>query len=307
MIAGDAAVTPSGVRRVPADPPLGAFLGSDARGVARVRDFEDWLAGPSVTVGHTYLPGHTWEDVEGPEYILHPWLRWVSGSADRVLVLNVPMLVPNEVAISDETVRQLLAQGAAGAFDQHFRRLGERLVVRGGEDTVIVLGWEMNGETYTSRCGPAPELWIAYWRRIVSVLRSIPGAKMSFDYNPDRGHNVIAWPRCYPGDDVVDVIGMNSYDQEPGETFNDYVRQPYGLAFHARFAAEHHKPMSFPEWGLFRYGDQSQFVSGMADWIRRHDVRYHTVTDYCPHGVWRCAENPLASSRFRDEFGARRG
>ena len=53
-------------------------------------------------------------------------------------------------------MRRLLRQGAAGQFDHHYKALAERLVALKVPDTVIVLGWEMNGTTYTHRCGPDP-------------------------------------------------------------------------------------------------------------------------------------------------------
>lgn len=79
-----------------------------------------------------------------------------------MFVLNTPMLERNEEHVSDDEVRGLLRQGAEGQFDEHFRRLAERLVRLGVPDTVIVLGWEMNGTTYTHRCGPDPDAWKAY-------------------------------------------------------------------------------------------------------------------------------------------------
>jgi len=94
------------------------------------------------------------------------------------------------------------------------------------------------------------------------------------------------------------------YDQRPGSSFQDYIDQPGGLRAQAEFEAQHGKPISFPEWGLFDYGDDPQYVQGMHDWIASHDVVYQTVTDYCPHGVWQCAgHNPKASARYRALFG----
>ena len=282
--------------------PLGAFLGVGQNGVDAVSGFEQWLRAP-VTVGHTYLPGHTWADVEGPDSILRPWSAWRSAEHERTLVLNVPMLVPNEPALDDDTVATLLREGADGAFDDHFRTLAERLVDRGANDTIVVLGWEMNGTSYTSRCGPNPLAWKQYWQRIVTTMRGVPGQAFRFDFAPVRGAQAVPWPDCYPGDDVVDIIGMDSYDTGPGQTFAEYVHQPYGLRAHASFAAAHGKPMSYPEWGLFDHGDNSDYIRAMHSWISTHDVAYHTISDYCPHGVWRCSANPSSQHAFQQLFG----
>ncbi|NED56407.1 hypothetical protein G3I24_36680, partial [Micromonospora aurantiaca] len=91
---------------------------------------------------------------------------------------------------------------------------------------VIVLGWEMNGDTYGGRCAPNPRAWKVYWRRIVATMRSVPGAHFRFDFAPTRGRDAVPWTECYPGDDVVDIIGSDTYDQPPGKSFDDYVNEP---------------------------------------------------------------------------------
>ena len=78
----------------------------------------------------------------------------------------------------------------------------------GVPDAIVVLGWEMNGTTYTHRCGPDPAAWKSYWTRIVRAMRSVPGQRFRFESTPNRGRDAIPWPRCYPGDEVVDIIGM---------------------------------------------------------------------------------------------------
>jgi Glycosyl hydrolase family 26 len=284
-------------------PAFGAFLGSDASGVHRISGFEKWLGGRQVTVGRTYLPPNNWGDVQGPAFILRPWAQWRAARPERLLVLNVPMLVPNETSMNDREVATLLARGASGEFDENFRVLGQRLVSLAAADTIIILGWEMNGTTYTSRCAPDPVAWRAYWRSIVETMRSVPGQRFRFDFTSTRGADHIPWERCYPGDDVVDIIGMDTYDQQPGNDFEGYLFQPSGLQDQVDFAIKHGKPISFPEWGLFRYGDRPEYVRAMYEWITTHDVVYHTITDYCPHGIWRCESNPASSATFRALFG----
>ncbi len=281
---------------------LGAFLGSDASGVRRIAGYSAWL-GKEVTVGHTYLPGKSWHDLEGPDWVLDPWAQWRSAKPGRVLVLNVPMLAPSDPPVGDGEAVRLLRLGAKGSFDPHFRALAERLVQRKAAQTIIVLGWEMNGTTYSGRCAPDPTAWKAFWRRIVAAMRSVSGQAFRFDFAPVRGAQAIPWPRCYPGDDVVDIIGMDSYDQHPGHSFTDFVHQPYGLGDQAEFAHEHGKPMSYPEWGLFENGDNPAYIRAMYAWISAHDVAYETISDYCPHGVWACFANADSGKVYRQLFG----
>lgn len=283
--------------------PAGFFTGSDEAGVRRIAEVEKWLGGAPLTVGHTYLPGDRWSNIEGHPALFEPWARWKEQRPGRLFVLNVPLMDRNEEGVGDAEARAGLRRGAAGAFDGHFRTLGERLVAHRLADAVLVLGWEMNGTTYTHRCGPDPAAWKAYWRRVVTVLRQVPGQRFRFDFAPSRGLDAVPWTRCWPGDDVVDIVGMDAYDQPAGLSFEEQVAEPYGLAFHARFAAAHGKPVSFPEWGLFRNGDDPAYVRGMLDWFARQRPVYQTFTDYCPHGVWGCAENPESGEVIRGALG----
>ncbi|MFJ4878988.1 glycoside hydrolase family 26 protein [Streptomyces sp. NPDC088745] len=284
---------------------LGAYLHYGPAGVRRMKELSRWLGGTELTVGHTYLPGDLWSNIEGRPEFLRAWAKWRRGAPERLFVLNVPMQEGNEDHVSDRRVRSLLRAGARGDFNEHYLRLAENLVNSGVPDTVIVLGWEMNGTTYTHRCGPSPRDWKKYWRGIVATMRSVPGQKFRFDFAPNRGRDAVPWTKCYPGDDVVDIIGMDSYDQPPGETFDEQVRAPYGLQHQVDFAAAHGKATSYPEWGLFRNGDNPEYMRRMLDWIAQHKPLYQTITDYCPHGVWQCSENPKSSEVFRAKLTAK--
>ncbi|CAG7650641.1 glycoside hydrolase family 26 protein [Actinacidiphila bryophytorum] len=299
---------PTGASAHPAPldvPYLGAFTDSGTPGIQAIAGLQDWLGGTPVRVGHTYLPGDSWDAIEGQQDLLGPWAQWRKADPSRLFVLNVPMQARNEDHLGDSQVRSLIRQGAAGAFDQHFTRLAEHLVELGLPDTVVVLGWEMNGTTYSHRCGPDPQNWKAYWNRIVAAMRAVPGQRFRFDFAPSRGTDDIPWTECYPGDDTVDVIGMDSYDQPPGESFTEQVTEPYGLQAQVDFAAAHGKEVSYPEWGLFRNGDDPDYVALMLRWMSDHNALYQTVTDYCPHGVWQCEQNPLSSRVFRAMLYAR--
>ncbi|MFE6501308.1 glycoside hydrolase family 26 protein [Kitasatospora sp. NPDC057738] len=295
------------VQRPNHEPPFGAFVGSWDDYIPQIGRYAQWLGDANMQVGHTYLAGNGWSDIEGEPMVLGLWSQWRQADPSRLLVLGVPMLVPSEAKVPDGEVADLLAQGARGDFDGHFLKLARRLVALGGADTVLTLGWEMNGTTYTHRCKPDPAAWKTYWRRIVRVMRSVPGQRFRFDFAPSRGLDAVPWTKCYPGDDVVDIIGMDNYDQPAGGTFDDYVREPYGLQDQVEFAAKRGKPVSYPEWGLFRNGDNPEFVQRMVDWIRTHDTAYQTVTDYCPHGFFQCERNPRSAATFKQLMSGSKG
>ena len=281
-------------------PAYGAVVHYDGLTAAGLMDrLGQWLGGYHMRVGRTYLPGDLWSNIEGGAGFLDKWAEWRRAEDDRLFVLNVPMQERNEARLSDEEVRGLLRRGAAGDFDEHFVALANRLVELGVPDTILVLGWEMNGVTYTHRCAPDPVSWMAYWRRIVSAMRSVPGQRFRFDFAPNRGMDDIPWTECYPGDDVVDIIGMDSYDQPKGETFDEEISEPYGLQHQVDFARAHGKEISYPEWGLFRNGDNATYVLRMLAWMDQHKPLYGTFSDYCPFGLWQCPDNPYSAALVR--------
>ncbi|MGD9527745.1 MAG: glycosyl hydrolase [Pseudonocardia sp.] len=113
-----------------------------------------------------------------------------------------------------------------------------------------------------------PYLREQFFRRVVAAMRSAQGQKFLFDFDPSRGRDAIPWTECYPGDDVVDIIGMDTYDQPQGATFDTFVSEDYGLQDHVDFATQRGKPISFPEWGLLRNGDNPEYIRRMAEWIQ---------------------------------------
>ena len=80
----------------------------------------------------------------------------------------------------------------------------------------------------------------------------------------------------WPGDDLVDAVGVDFYDGWPAITDQatwdaqlyrtEMGDQPYGPGAWLRFAAAHGKPLAFSEWGL-RDGDRPAFIQGMHDFL----------------------------------------
>ncbi|CAM5664084.1 hypothetical protein SALBM311S_12285 [Streptomyces alboniger] len=97
-------------------PAFGAFLDSGTPGVAGMTRLSRWLGGADLRVGHSYLPGDRWSNIEGAPDFLDGWARWRRAKDDRMFVLNVPMLERNEEGVSDDEVGWLLREGAAGTL-----------------------------------------------------------------------------------------------------------------------------------------------------------------------------------------------
>ena len=301
---------------------LGAFRGGMPDALA---GYEAWLGRP-VNVGLTFEAYDTWADIEGPDWLLDPWAAWVKADPNRTLVLSIPMIPGRPV--SDAENSSMMDQGASGAFDSHFRTLAQRLVAKGLGNTILRIGSEFNGAWTPYRANVNPTAWVQYYRRISQTMTSVAGNSFRVDWNPNHGSGDIAWQDVYPGDDVVDIIGMDYYDQSwshyenngliAGHTreqaWQEAVTAPGGLQDHADFAARHGKPISFPEWGLMARadghggGDNPYYVQKMREWIDSHNVAYFSYFEFdAPDGDHELARSdtrfPNASATYRQLFG----
>lgn len=215
-----------------------------------------------------------------------------------------------------------LAEGAAGAYDDHFAEFARILVANGRADAYLRIGWEFNGSWYPWAAKKDPEAFKAYFRRIAGIFRSAEGSRFKIVWNPARGKQQIAPDLVYPGDDVVDVIALDLYNQswrpedkaDPAVRWRNHVVQPYSLDWLKAFAAEHGKPIAIPEWGTgtssngHGMGDDPRYISEMAAWINANNVVFSGYWDY-PASDFDAeisdGGQPLSAAAFRKAFGPR--
>jgi hypothetical protein len=286
-----------------AEVPLGIYAGAGCSGRDKLPAFATWLGRKPDRV----LEFMSWQTMsENSTWSMMCW----RGGGIKGVTYSVPMLPEDGSAT--------LAQGAAGQFDDVFRNFAATLVAQGFPDVVIRIGWEFNGDWYAWAAGKDPQSWITYWRRIVTVMRSVPGAKFKFDWCPGGGRTTFLAENAYPGDAYVDYIGTDVYNQSwnpnvdtPEERWDEQVNGVHGLQWHADFAAAHGKPMSFPEWGTgtrqdgYGAGDDPMFIEQMAEWIATHNVVYHNYWDFDnSHFQGRISDNgqPKSAAAFVRKF-----
>jgi hypothetical protein len=306
-----ALAAPAPARAEPGDT-LGAFPGSgNTSGLATFGS----RVGRTLTYAHDFLDKRTWASMTDVGWLARNWARM--GYTSR-LVLTVPMM---------PDTGGTLARGAAGDYNARFRALAATLVANGQGSAVLRLGPEFNGDwhLWTIDVRDGGSLYAAYWRQIVTTMRSVPGAHFRFDWCANDGSAWIAAggqleaASAWPGDAYVDYVGLDVYDQswgswnaDPVARWNEYVNQHNGLAWHASFAAAHGKQMTFPEWGLADRadgnggGDTPYFVEQMYWWIGSHDVAYHLYFEsHDPEGEYGVFSGrfPNAARRFVEYFG----
>jgi hypothetical protein len=291
--------------RVEAAPELAVYRGAGCDGAKRVPEFEKWLGRPVQRVVD-FLDGRNWEHMRGSS----KWIGECWKKTSYKLALSIPMLTQDKSAT--------LADGARGKLDQHFVEIARVLVAQGHEDAILRIGWEFNGSWYPWAAERDPLSFVAFWRRIALAMRSVPGNRFRFDWNPTTGLSFDV-ERAYPGDDVVDIIGLDVYNQswhpersDPKARWQEKVSGRYGLEWHRAFARAHNKPRSFPEWGTgtrpdgHGFGDDPTFIANMRAWIAAEGVAYHGYWDFrAPDFDGQLSSNafPKAGAKFRELFG----
>ena len=136
----------------------------------------------------------------------------------------------------------------------------------GHEDSVLRLGWEMNGDWFSwSIIGHEAE-FAAYFRRIVTTMRAVPGARFAFEYNPTLGAG--SWgasptprgpaTRTSTSSAWTSTTASGQQHRHAGQRWAAVQGGTYGLDWWADFAARHgDKPFGFPEWGLWKTSGQN--------------------------------------------------
>lgn len=158
-----------------------------------------------------------------------------------------------------------LAQGAAGAADQHWKDTAQLFLDHNRPTAIARFGWEFNQPNHFAwafdKPGASAVNYVKYYRRICSLMRAI-APNLRTIYNPGMGNWGITGTGAdwYPGDDVIDYVGLDFYDQ----IFPSYPSNPWaaylagnvtgrtagwGLDWLASFARTHDKPIIIPEVG----------------------------------------------------------
>jgi hypothetical protein len=294
----------------------GVFRGTS---LSEVKTYEKWLGRP-VDYVVDFSTRDTWEQISDPQLLIDEW----RGSGYRI-VHGLAMLPEQDASAT-------MAAGAQGAYDENYYSLGERLVAGGQADAILRLGWEFNLSTSRWKTDD-PQVFVDYWRHVVGAMRAVPGQRFQFDWNVNNGHNAVDAFDYYPGDDVVDYVGVDTYDvswdsgtypypsdcdaacrtERQDKAWNDILTDARGLQFWAAFAGQHGKPLTLPEWGLWSRpdghggGEDPAFVKRMHDFIANHDVAYQAYFEYTAQdGPHRLMDGfPESSEVFRELFGAR--
>jgi len=291
-------------------PPAGTWSsGASGTGVASGA-FETWR-GTKVTVAGTWNDGD-WSSSEGQPTLSSEYASW-QGDIDDTL---------------GAFWNGSWSQAAAGAYDTNWRTAVKNMAkARAGKsgNFYVRLAHEMNGDWYEWKVDSSNVAdFKTAWARFAGIVRAeFPAAKIVFGASNGTNGD-IGVPAMWPGDQYVDVVGVDFYDMWPNLPDQaawdaefmgtDHGDSPRGIGAWLAFAKAHKKPLSVPEWGLNWANDGSSgpqdnpfFIQKMNEFFRAnagtgpgqilYEV-YYNIDDVKAQ-LYPVASNPNGSAKYK--------
>lgn len=290
-----------GPSRRTGDAPAGLpwHSGVNGGGPEQIAAWEDFRGRP-VDVIHGFAARQTWDEV-----VSAGWIMGYYADFDGLLVISQPFWPEGEGGS--------LGECAAGAYDDKWADYGRTLVETGRTDAYTRLAWEFNG-TWFQWSATDVDAWVSCWRTVVDAVRSTaPDARFEWNMNAHGSQSCDgnAW-NCYPGDDYVDVIGIDPYDHYPASTtaadFDEQCNDRHGLCHVIDQARERGKEVGVSEWGVINseVGDNPLYIEKMYEtFLAGADVMAYETYFYSEaHGtVLGGGSNPESSQAYRALWG----
>lgn len=215
--------------------------------------------GRSVDVVHGFTERGSWEGIESASWILSAW-----ADSPAAIVISQPFW--------PEGSGGSLSECASGAYDANWARYGSALADAGRTDAYTRLAWEFNGNWFEWSSTDVGA-WKECYRQVVQAVHTTaPDARFEWNINAhgSQTSDGDAW-KSYPGDDVVDIIGIDPYDHYPASPtaseFDEQCSDSEGLCSVIEFARAHGKGVGVTEWGVINsgVGDNPVYVEKMFE------------------------------------------
>ena len=189
-----------------------------------------------------------------------------------------------------------MASVASGSQDEALlaiaRTIAEHQTVDINPELFIRLGWEpTNAYPWRIFSGPDKALdeklaadYVAAFQHVATLFRSVDDRfriEWNQNYaNKDANGVFYDLEKIYPGDEFVDVVGVDAYNvarfsgqDDPVSAWWYKLNAPYGLNWFSEFAAAHGKPLALTEWGINSDGF-GHYVEKLAVFVRTNNVLY---------------------------------
>lgn len=310
---------------------FGACLDCEPRfGPAGFDAYAEWLRNPWLRYAQDNTGDSYWELFErGWPGSFMQWRAWKEAAPGRRLVLAVPLFADEAPGTNAERI----AACARGEYDAHYTALATNLQAANLGDSILRIAWEANQDWGAWSYHFNPNDWRACWRRAAQAVKQVaPTLQTNWNVSADGAGatymrdalDLRGFDNFYPGDDVVDEIGVDFYGAPQITDWRTVFSDEVGrLGWFVRLAKEHGKPLSVPEWGLWDNAtlswddgsrDDAMYIEKMHGWLTDpahgvawasyFDVNLDNNTKHQLQPDWADGTVfPKASARFRELFG----
>jgi len=297
--------------------PLASTLGFRPNGglldPASLRRYEAWL-GRDIAWTMQIAGRRSVADMTGSVYGLlsKPGAPLAGQAKNLGLILTVPLAFGNATTKTEAgkaEIRRNLARTAAGEWDEHFDNVAQRLVSAGYGGAIIRLGHEFTGRFYPWSAQADPNGYIKAFRHVHDIFTA-RSKNFQFEWNAARNTWIEFGPAAYPGDNYVDIVGMDVYYEpqkgngEWSDTMwnNQYLRV---LDSNRDFAVAHGKRLAYAEWATTV--DEPRFIERMHEWFSSLPTQgvgslvHHTY--FSPNRDYTITNHRKVASAYRSLFG----
>jgi Glycosyl hydrolase family 26 len=276
--------------------------------LASMLAFGSWRGRP-IDVALLYTTRSSWDGLIKPDWPVNLF----SAFAGR-LVLSQPAFPQGQGNN---------AACAAGQYNDKWKQFGSYLVAHNRADSVVRLDWEFNGTFMYWHSDGDPTSFKNCFRQVAQSIKSTdPKVLIDWTINahgspvPSSGNPFDA----YPGDDVVDIVGIDDYDHYPPSkdeaTWDKQCNDVNGLCYFIKFARAHGKKVSVGEWGVTSCsgnggGDNPFYIQKMYDTFKANAdvIAYESYFNDAQPGnvctsIVNGGQNPKSSALYKSLFGA---
>lgn len=209
-----------------------------------------------------------------------------------------------------------LEDAANGIYNSEWEKFG-RTVAAKYPTAYIRIGWEMNINDWYYRATPEnAEKWINAYRLAVTSMRKA-SSDFRFIFNPNEGAGQTGTEDAtdfYPGDEYVDLIGIDAYDWWPAYTTDENIAyhrdRKFGWNWWLEFAKSRNKKFCVPEWGIAAAnpnggGDNPKYINFVYSWLKENkewiamECYFHESASYIRSDLF-TGYNPKASLAYKN-------
>lgn len=213
-----------------------------------------------------------------------------------------------------------LATAAAGGYDAQWEQLGRTIHQRYPGSSVRI-GWEFNlaGWKHHATDENVEEWKQAFRKASAALKKGGPSLLVTWNPNKGKGDSLSDATKAWPGDDAVDIVGLDGYDWWPAydeSTWPEHRDGDQGWDYWVNFARQHGKKFSVPEWGVapgndHGGGDNPLYISKVMGFLAAehakdrivHSASYFDETEGYIANSLAAGQAPRAADQMRESLG----